>query len=127
MVNQTEDGIEWEETKSNPAVKEIRVSFALTLPKDGDTQLGLNALAVARDCINLLVRKNHDYGKANITDFGLLGVIVRANDKIKRLWNISLKEMTGGKAAVKEETKKDTLQDVVNYGIIGTLVHDKKW
>ena len=43
---------------------------------------------IHREALELFKRKNKDYGDA-FADFGLLGILVRLNDKIKRAITIT--------------------------------------
>ncbi len=67
-------------------------------------------------------KKQADYGKGNIADFGELGVLVRLNDKIHRLKNL----LQGGKAP-QNETLDDTWLDACNYAAIGYMVRQGWW
>lgn len=71
-------------------------------------------LAELRD---LMLSKQRDYGRENILDFGELGVLVRANDKIARL-----KNLTRAGREPRNEPIDDSWRDFANYGIIGILV-----
>lgn len=86
------------------------------------TEAGVRALNVALENIQLLDRKQLDYGSRNISDFGQIGVLVRCNDKVQRLTNLSKK---GGKAA--NESVEDSWLDLANYAIIGYLVATGNW
>ena len=67
-------------------------------------------------------RKQHDYGSRNIGDFGEAGVLVRANDKMARLKNLS------GKAeAPTNESIEDSWKDLSVYGIIARLCRAGVW
>lgn len=68
-------------------------------------------------------RKNHDYGDSFsilYKKFGLQSVIIRLWDKLLRLETLAKEE-----AQVKDESIRDTLMDLVNYGIM-TLAEMKK-
>ncbi len=67
--------------------------------------------------IELLVKKQADYGKENILAFGELGCLVRANDKIARLKHLFLSHKMP-----KNETIEDSWQDLANYAIIALLL-----
>lgn len=71
------------------------------------------------DQVDLLARKQHDYGHDNILKFGKLGVRVRLWDKIARYEN--LKARVG---EVKNESTFDTLVDIVGYCCIYQMVVD---
>ncbi len=65
----------------------------------------------------LLVKKQKDYGHGNINDFGELGILVRANDKIARLKNLQ------NKGAV-NESKSDSWWDLAGYSILALMLED---
>lgn len=78
-------------------------------------------------CADLARQKNKDYaGKndalENFRDFGFLGVIIRMNDKFKRLKNIVKNKGT----AVSGETIRDTLKDIINYGAIAIIMKEEE-
>lgn len=81
---------------------------------DSHDELCLSALA-------LMEKKNVDYASEadpfrNFRTFGLLGIVVRMSDKIARLH--SLVERGLGNNAVKDESYRDTLLDLINYAVI---------
>lgn len=87
------------------------------------TEAGKVALTYALRQIILLDRKQLDYGPKNISDFGVFGVVVRMNDKMQRL-----KTLVGNKRLKPQnESIKDSLQDISNYGIIGQMIEDRAW
>ena len=64
-------------------------------------------------------KKNEDYGNSFV-DFGLIGIIVRLNDKINRL--LTLLSKTSPKTPqVSDERIEDTINDLYNYGIIALM------
>ena len=67
---------------------------------------------------DLLYRKQQDYGTRNIEDFGSMGVLVRANDKLSRLKNLTTKTTKPG-----FESVEDTWLDLAGYAILGLLMH----
>ena len=83
---------------------------------------------VCKDAKELMNLKNRDYAGqdglepfANFTrcqDMGITttekGFLVRMTDKLSRLSSF----MSSGKFAVKEETLKDTLIDLINYSVL---------
>lgn len=77
----------------------------------------------------LMARKNRQYGKSNITQFGLLGVIVRANDKLQRLVTLVVQPALKGEKPTKpaDESVEDTLMDLANYATIGQMLHRDWW
>ena len=65
--------------------------------------------------IEILLRKNHDYGDAWQVH-GIAGVLVRMSDKA-----IRLKTLEGKEALVVEEDIQETLEDFTGYGILALL------
>lgn len=87
------------------------------------TDAGRIALEYALRQVLLLDKKQQDYGPRNISKFMLPGVIVRMNDKMERLINL-----TGQKRRrPQNESVKDSLMDISNYGIIGQMCEDGRW
>ena len=74
---------------------------------------------VGKEIAELVIKKQHDYGKDNILAFGELGVLIRTNDKIARLRNLLNKEGV-------TEPRIDAWMDIVGYGIIALLL-DRDW
>ena len=64
-----------------------------------------------------MVKKQRDYGSGNITDFGELGCLVRASDKINRIKNLTL-----SKKDPSNETLEDSWRDLANYSIIALML-----
>ena len=82
----------------------------------------------------LFCRKQHDYGPGNIsvgtqlsTDdeikLSLTGLWFRMNDKIQRLKTL----LMGNKDSAVDEPLEDAYLDVSNYGIMATIVKNRKW
>jgi ribosomal protein S27AE len=61
---------------------------------------------------SVLRDKHHDYGENNLKDFGELGILVRASDKIARL-----KNLVDTEANVTDESRADTWRDLAGYAI----------
>ncbi len=61
---------------------------------------------------DVLVEKHHDYGEQNLVEFGELGILVRASDKVARLKNLLDKN-----GIVKDESREDTWRDLAGYAI----------
>ena len=70
------------------------------------------------------VAKNRDYGTVNILKYGVVGIVVRLNDKISRAVNL-LKE--GTTAMVTDEKVEDTIMDMVNYATYGIMLCNETW
>lgn len=67
----------------------------------------------------LFKQKNADYGDAFAT-YGIVGVLIRIQDKINRFINVSKK----GLELVKDETIRDTLLDLHNYSAMGIMMNE---
>ena len=85
------------------------------------TEMGMEMLRAACECVQLFDTKQLDYGSSNITLNGELGVAVRLQDKVGRMRHILLKELTG-KVRVNHESLEDSFKDAANYGMIGLLL-----
>lgn len=72
------------------------------------------------EMLELLVSKQHDYGHGNILAFGIVGVGIRACDKVARYFN--LKDQPD---AAHNEPFIDCLKDMVGYAIIGQMLRDE--
>lgn len=77
--------------------------------------------AVQEEAKSLFERKNRDYGDA-FAEFGPVGVIVRMEDKIKRLVSISKSGIT----LVDNESLRDTLIDLHNYAAMAVMLIDEQ-
>ncbi len=78
----------------------------------------------SQEALVLMVSRHKKYGAGNIGRHGLLGVTVRLHDKIERLNNMVI-DGNGGDSA--DESIRDTLLDIANYGLIGLACLDGKW
>ena len=65
--------------------------------------------------LELFIRKNADYGDS-YKQYGLIGVLVRLQDKINRCLNI-----TKNGISVKDESLRDTLIDLHNYAAMALM------
>lgn len=79
-----------------------------------------NFCNIQKEGLNLFIKKNHDYGDS-YKDYGLIGVLVRLGDKIKRLQSITNK----GINLVNNETLRDTLIDLQNYSTLAIMLFDE--
>lgn len=81
---------------------------------------------IHRQCLDLGARKNHDYGAAGdaIEMAGVSGVVVRMLDKQLRLMSLT---KPGHEAAIKDESLRDTLMDLVNYATYAISLLDGTW
>ena len=71
--------------------------------------------------LELFTKKNTDYGDA-FAKFGLIGVLMRIEDKIQR----SLSITNNGVNLVDDENIRDTLLDLHNYAAMGLMLLDEK-
>jgi hypothetical protein len=69
------------------------------------------------DALELFTRKNADYGDA-FAKFGIIGVLMRIEDKIQRALSIS----RSGVILVDDEGLRDTLLDLHNYAAMALMV-----
>jgi hypothetical protein len=72
---------------------------------------------IQKDALELFIKKNADYGDAFAT-FGVIGVLVRIEDKIKRCISISSKNVQ----LVDDESLRDTLIDLHNYAAMALML-----
>jgi len=70
-----------------------------------------------KEMLDLLCRKQHDYGHGNILGFGMIGVAVRMNDKIARLENLTTLDTDAA-----NESLIDTWTDIVGYAVIAGML-----
>ena len=78
-------------------------------------------LIVQKEGLELFKKKNTDYGDS-FAQFGPIGVIIRMQDKINRLANISKTNIT----LVESESLRDTLIDLHNYSAMAIMLLDEK-
>ena len=71
--------------------------------------------------LELFRQKNIDYGDA-FAEYGLIGVLVRIEDKLKRSVSIT----KNGIILVNDETIRDTLLDLHNYAAMALMLLDEK-
>ena len=72
---------------------------------------------IQQEALELFIKKNADYGDAFAT-FGVIGVLVRIEDKIKRCISISNKNVQ----LVDDESLRDTLIDLHNYAAMALML-----
>jgi hypothetical protein len=73
--------------------------------------------AIQDEGLQLFKIKNADYGDA-FAKYGVIGVLMRIEDKIQR----SLSITKNGVNLVKDENIKDTLLDLHNYAAMGLML-----
>jgi len=79
------------------------------------------AQVITGELADLVVSKQHDYGKGNILEFGEQGILVRANDKFARLKNLILNSNSP-----MNEPKMDTWRDIAGYAIVALML-ERGW
>ena len=75
---------------------------------------------VQDEAFELFNKKNTDYGDS-FADYGVVGILVRMGDKLKRYMSVSKK----GISLVNDEALRDTLIDLVNYGTMCLMLMDE--
>lgn len=73
--------------------------------------------AIQLNALKVFKKKNADYGDA-FAKFGIIGVLMRIEDKIQRALSISRTGVT----LVDDEGLKDTLLDLHNYAAMALMV-----
>ena len=76
---------------------------------------------VQEEGLQLFVKKNKDYGDS-FAQFGPIGVIIRMQDKINRLANITKTNIT----LIESESLRDTLIDLHNYSAMAIMLLDEE-
>ncbi len=80
--------------------------------------------AILDDMRKTYIAKNSDYGDSchkTFEEFGLTSFLVRLSDKLNRAISLSKKD----DSLVKDESLRDTLQDMANYAVLACLELDK--
>jgi len=76
---------------------------------------------IQKEGLELFEKKNADYGDA-FAKYGIIGVLMRIEDKIQR----SLSITKNGVNLVKDENIRDTLLDLHNYAAMGLMLLDEE-
>ena len=76
---------------------------------------------IQKKALDLFEKKNADYGDAFAT-FGVIGVLMRLEDKLQRALNISTTQIH----LVEDENIKDTLLDLHNYAAMALILLEEK-
>jgi hypothetical protein len=76
--------------------------------------------AVQKTGLELFKKKNADYGDA-FAKYGVIGVLMRIEDKIQRSMSIT----KNGVNLVNDESIRDTLIDLHNYAAMGIMLMDE--
>ena len=98
--------------------------LAIYNAKDPIRNIPAFSMAIMNRIVNLLVRKNHDYGNSfgdQLAEDGPIVFKIRMKDKISRLRTL-LTPVSPSEAApqsqVKDESIEDTLRDIIGYCIL---------
>ena len=96
------------------------------------TEMGVEMVRAAMECVQLFDTKQQDYGSDNISSNGELGIAVRLQDKVSRMRHILLKELAERERSAQvfktnHEALEDSFKDAANYALIGLLLRRKKW
>lgn len=75
---------------------------------------------IQAEALALFTKKNQDYGDA-FAKYGVIGVLMRIEDKIQRALSIS----KNGVVLVEDEKIRDTLLDLHNYAAMGLMLLDE--
>ena len=101
--------------------------FEAKLVIDGSSGSEILERGMAENLVKLFEifkKKQASYGKGNIADYGEVGVLIRSNDKIKRLRNLVYLNKPN---PLDNETIEDTWLDLADYALIALLVRDGTW
>lgn len=75
-----------------------------------------------RTVTRTIAQKQHDYGHDNIARFGLVGLVVRLNDKAARLINLIHRSGSpAARAQARNEPLADTWLDICGYCVIALM------
>jgi len=77
-------------------------------------------IKIQSNALDLFKKKNQDYGDA-FAKFGIIGILMRIEDKIQRAISVDKNKIT----LVNDETIKDTLIDLHNYAAMGLMLFDE--
>ncbi len=75
---------------------------------------------IQQEALELFTKKNADYGDAFAT-YGVIGVLIRIEDKLKRSVSIT----KNGVNLVQDERIRDTLIDLHNYAAMALMLIDE--
>lgn len=84
-------------------------------------------LRKVQEIYGVFCKKQADYGPTNIAVGGAQGVVLRTGDKVSRLFELlGLTERENG-GEPSNESVRDSMVDLADYGIIGMIVLDGDW
>jgi hypothetical protein len=75
---------------------------------------------IQKEALELFTKKNIDYGDA-FEKYGVIGVLMRIEDKLQRAMSIS----KNGVNLVNDEGMRDTLLDLHNYSAMALMLLDE--
>jgi uncharacterized protein YcfJ len=78
---------------------------------------------IIKQCRDISIKKNNDYGCDTMMKFMEKGLVVRMNDKMERLINLVWNDVDG---QVVDEKIEDTALDMVNYSIYLVMMLQKR-
>ena len=99
---------------SNPVPVPVPVPLLI------NTKRVLQMIQVQTSALELFKKKNVDYGDA-FAQYGVIGVLMRIEDKLKRSVSISKNSIT----LVDDEKIRDTLIDLHNYAAMAIMLLDE--
>jgi len=88
----------------------------------GDLETENHWIEKAREIFYLFCSKHHDYGPNNIAAMGVDGIVSMLKSKVERLDRLHTQKVDPN-----NETLRDTVLDIADYGIILLLVMDGQW
>lgn len=106
---------------------DVDIDLIIELCVDGSSgspKLERSMANLMLEVFNLWKIKQLSYGPHNISTFGIKGVVVRLWDKLQRIVRLT---WTGVENPLQDESIRDTLLDIADYGLIATLVVDGAW
>jgi hypothetical protein len=80
----------------------------------------LQMLDIQNEAFQLFIKKNADYGDA-FAKYGVIGVLMRIEDKIQRSMSIT----KNGVNLINDEGIRDTLIDLHNYAAMALMLIDE--
>ena len=86
-------------------------------PMEVETDRVKQMKEIQSKALELFIKKNADYGDA-FAKYGIIGVLMRIEDKIQRAMSITKNGIT----LVDDESIKDTLLDLHNYAAMGLML-----
>lgn len=75
---------------------------------------------IQSDALELFIKKNTDYGDA-FSKYGVIGVLMRIEDKLQRYMNITKNNIN----LVNDECVRDTMIDLHNYSAMAIMLLDE--